>query len=94
MKKTRAIVSYDISNDKSRRKTAAIFEAILTRVQYSVFEGDLPAAILGGSVKAAIRWLDPETDSVRVYRLCATCARKVDVYGKQVTVERDPVQIL
>jgi CRISPR-associated protein Cas2 len=37
----RVVVSYDISDDKRRRKVAQIMEGYGYRVQYSVFECDL-----------------------------------------------------
>ena len=90
----RVVVSYDISCDRSRTKVAGILEAILTRVQFSVFEGEIPRKILKKSIQRAIGHIDPDSDSIRVYRLCAACAPRVDAYGRKDPVEVDPVRIL
>lgn len=90
----RVVVSYDISSDKHRQKVADLLGMVLTRVQKSVFEGDLPPEVLQKSVERALRHLEPETDSLRVYRLCAACAPRVDVYGCGVVPSTAPVQIL
>jgi CRISPR-associated protein Cas2 len=91
----RVVVTYDISSDKSRLKVADLLEIVLTRVQLSVFEGDLPAEILQRSIERVLRHIDPETDSVRVYPLCASCAPRVDVYGRRGRVlEPSAVRIL
>ena len=90
----RVVVTYDISCDRSRTRVAGTLEAILTRVQYSVFEGDVPQRILKESIKKALTHMDPETDSIRVYRLCAACAPRVDAYGRSAPIDVDAVRIL
>ncbi len=90
----RVVVAYDISNDRSRKKVADILGGVLTRVQYSVFEGEAPENVLAGAVRRALRFIEPETDSLRVYRLCADCARRVDAYGRGPNVCSEPVRIL
>lgn len=88
------VVSYDIVDDKRRTKVAKVLENVLERVQKSVFEGDLPVEVLDRYVRKAVALLDGETDSLRVYRLCAACAPRVDVYGRGVAVAPEPVRIL
>lgn len=90
----RVVVSYDISSDKHRQKVADLLGMILTRVQKSVFEGDLPPEVLENSVDRALHHLEPETDSLRVDHLCAACAPRVDVYGCGIVPRTDPLQIL
>lgn len=90
----RVVVAYDITSDKERQKVAEILLMILPRVQYSVFEGDVPEGVLQKTLKKAVRHLDPETDSLRVYHLCATCAGKVDLYGQNRSLEAGPVRVL
>ena len=88
------VVSYDISSDKHRQKVADLLGMILTRVQKSVFEGDLPPEVLQKSVERVLPHLAPETDSLRVYHLCAACAPRVDVYGCGIVPSTPAVQIL
>lgn len=90
----RVVVAYDISNDMSRQKIALLLEAVLTRVQYSVFEGEAPESVISESVRKALPLLDTKTDSIRVYRLCAACAPRVDVYGRSAPLDVEPFRIL
>jgi CRISPR-associated protein Cas2 len=78
----KVVVTYDVADDDVRRRVAALLEDVLTRVQYSVFEGTPPAELLSAKVRAALDLIDPRSDSIRVYRLCAWCEGRVDTYGK------------
>jgi CRISPR-associated endonuclease Cas2 len=42
----RVVVAYDASSDKKRQTVADLLERVLTRVQRSVFEGDLPPEVV------------------------------------------------
>jgi len=90
----RVVVAYDISVDKKRQKVADLLEMVLPRVQYSVFEGEVPKEVLDKTVKKALRHLDSDTDSLRVYHLCSACAGKVDLYGQNRSLEAGPVRVL
>lgn len=90
----RYVVSYDITEDRSRTKVAKLMEGVLTRVQYSVFEGEVPEPRLAEAVDRALEHIDPETDSIRVYRMCASCAARIDCYGREVEVGCGDVTIL
>ncbi len=89
-----AVVAYDIPSDKKRQKTAELLLMVIPRVQESVFEGDVPEGVLGRTVKKILPLLDPQTDSLRVYHLCASCAGKVDLYGRNPSIEAGPVRVL
>jgi CRISPR-associated protein Cas2 len=78
----RVVISYDISNDKRRRKVATLMEGYGYRVQYSVFECDLT----GQQMKVLQKALRPyvktqEGDSIRFYPLPADALEKVLVMG-------------
>jgi CRISPR-associated protein Cas2 len=90
----KAVVTYDVSSDPRRKKIADLLANVLTRVQLSVFEGELPAEVLKRWVGKASALLDPETDSLRVYQLCGVCAMKVEVYGRTRPLEEGDVRIL
>ena len=90
----RVVVAYDISSDKQRQKAAELLLMVIPRVQESVFEGDVPNGVLESTVKRLLPLLDPETDSLRVYHLCASCSEKVDLYGRNPSLEAGPVRIL
>ncbi|MEQ8817871.1 MAG: CRISPR-associated endonuclease Cas2 [Thalassobaculum sp.] len=64
------IFTYDITDDRRRRRAARILEGTLVRVQESVFEGRLTrsgARQLIGAVEAAL----DRDDSLRVYAVAA-----------------------
>ena len=78
----RVIVSYDISDDKRRRKVATLMEGYGYRVQYSVFECSLTKR----QMKKLKQELHPyvkaqEMDSIRFYPLPADAVSLVQVMG-------------
>lgn len=78
----RVVVSYDISDDKRRRRVVKVMESYGYRVQYSVFECDLTSKQLRQMQKE----LHPhvkgkEMDSVRFYPLPADAVGKIQVIG-------------
>jgi CRISPR-associated endonuclease Cas2 len=89
----KVVVAYDVSDDDARRKVASLLADLLTRVQYSVFEGAPPPGLLAAKLKAALSLIDPSTDRLRVYYLCGACAGRVDAYGAG-PVEEPPVRVL
>ena len=67
------VIAYDISDDRRRSQVAAVLQAYGDRIQRSVFicttEPELITEIrlrVAGTIKS-------ETDSVYVFRQCATC---------------------
>lgn len=91
----RIVVSYDISNDKRRRKMAKILEGYGDRVQYSVFECELDAPQLT-SLKRRLRPLVSKEagESVRIYPLHADSAAQVQVLGYDARRELGPVTVI
>lgn len=82
----RYVISYDISNDKRRRKVVKVLEGVGFRVQYSVFECDLDAQRLNVLRKRLKPLIQPKsTDSIRFYRLCADCSEHIDVIGNDLS---------
>ena len=74
------VFSYDVSENRTRRKVAHQLEAAATRVQYSVFEARMTrekAAAVGQLVAAL---LGPG-DSLRVYSVGADGLKRSNVYG-------------
>lgn len=78
----RVVVSYDISDDKRRRKVAAIMEGYGYRVQFSVFECNLTKKQMA-EMKRALRPLvkAKEMDSIRFYPLPADAVALIRVMG-------------
>ena len=80
------VISYDISDDDSRRKVANILLDHGVRVQYSVFECLVDAKTLD----KLIVMLSPFTegsDSIRFYQICEACLKKTVVIGSREVTE-------
>jgi CRISPR-associated protein Cas2 len=75
------VVSYDIPEDKRRLKVAKELENYGNRVQYSVFECNLQEDKLKEMCETLLSIIKQQEDSLRVYRLCESCLKKVKIYG-------------
>lgn len=76
------LITYDIESDCTRRRVAETLEGYGRRVQRSVFECDLTHPQYE-ELRAQLDSLhgDTATDSIRCYRLCASCVDKVRLIG-------------
>jgi CRISPR-associated protein Cas2 len=82
------VVSYDITDDKRRRKVMKVVEGFGERVQYSVFECHLQPRDVVRLHHRLSRLINPGEDDIRFYVLCQTCVAHILVLGKaQVTAE-------
>lgn len=78
----RVVISYDISDDKRRRKVATIMEGYGYRVQYSVFECDLTTKQLAEIKRQLRRYVkSKEMESIRFYPLPLDAVDKIEVMG-------------
>jgi CRISPR-associated protein Cas2 len=76
-------VVYDIAKDRTRTKIAKrVLELGLTRVQKSVYVGDLPANRVEEILLASRELLNLETDSVYVFPMCREDFDKVQIVGQ------------
>ena len=75
---------YDIVDDGIRLKVAKLMEAYGARVQKSVFECDLDRRQLNTVRKRALKLIDLKSDSLRIYRLCASCAARIEHNGRKI----------
>jgi len=88
------VISYDIPSDKRRTKVAKALEGYGTRVQYSVFEVNLPSGQIE-RLRAELRKLiDEKEDSLRFYALCRACYGRIDVVGVGQAVEKPPGPVI
>lgn len=68
------LICYDVVKSRNRRRLANVLLDHGTRVQKSAFECDLATeARLRALMTSARRYINPETDTLRVYRVCASC---------------------
>ncbi len=82
----RYVIAYDITDNARRARAAKLLESIGERVQGSVFEADLDDKALARLQQRLAKVIDAETDGVRLYRLCAECAREVRIVGQSRVV--------
>lgn len=88
------IVSYDIPDNKRRIKLAKLLEDYGQRVQYSVFELEVSPEMFE-RVKREMGYLfELEEDNIRVYPICAACAKNVEKVGTAVKYAREEYLVL
>ena len=75
------LVSYDVPDDRRRTRLAHTLKDFGERVQYSVFECHLDERAQQTLRERLARLIDPEEDSLRIYRLCKECDRLLEVLG-------------
>ncbi|MGH2522320.1 MAG: CRISPR-associated endonuclease Cas2, partial [Anaerolineales bacterium] len=78
----RYVIAYDVSDNARRARMAKKLESVGERVQGSVFEADLNEKALERLMGQLAKLVDAETDGVRLYRLCADCARETRIVGQ------------
>lgn len=88
------LLTYDIISDRRRTRLAKALCGYLNRVQKSVFEGEIPDTRLEKLYSAIERHINPNEDSVRVYRLCQRCVVAVDIMGTGEFIEKDQDEIV
>ena len=70
------LITYDIENNKRRKKVSDELEAFGYRVNYSVFECELNKTKFNKLVKTSEEIIDKKSDSLRLYHLCESCIPK------------------
>jgi CRISPR-associated protein Cas2 len=75
------VISYDISDDRTRRKVANVLADYGKRVQYSVFECRVDAKTLD-KIITLLKPFAEGNDSIRLYQLCDACVKKVVLLGR------------
>jgi CRISPR-associated protein Cas2 len=85
-----AVVAYDIADPKRLQRVAKHCEDFGLRVQYSVFECRLEAETFERFWKGMQAIIDPDSDRIVAYRICAACARAISTAGV-MTVSSDVV---
>lgn len=86
------LVTYDVnveqtSGQKRLRSVAKLCERYGIRVQNSVFEVLVDAAQLTCLKHELNKIIDPELDSIRIYRLGNSYKGKIDTLGKSVRIQ-------
>jgi CRISPR-associated protein Cas2 len=85
----RAVIVYDITNDKRRRLLSDLLEGWGKRVNRSVFECLIETPVKLDKLKKGIeKIVNRKYDSVRIYHLCLSCIEK----SEGVCDEPDPFE--
>ena len=82
-----AIIAYDISSNRARAKLHKFLKEYGLNTQKSIFECQVDLDALRVIVTTAKTLLDPKTDSLRIYRICAQCQQRVVVSGLGIKVK-------
>ena len=70
------LITYDIENNKRRKKVSDELEAYGYRVNFSVFECKLNKTKMKNLVKKLEELIDKKKDSLRFYHVCENCVPK------------------
>jgi CRISPR-associated protein Cas2 len=91
----RVIITYDIADDRRRQRVSQILLGRGERVQKSVFESPHLAAAAYLRLRSDLEGqVDLATDTLRYYRLCSSCADRIEHIGVGVGVLEAPREYL
>ncbi len=82
----RIVVCYDVVKDRRRGKLHRRLKEVLFPVQKSVFEGDVDRKGLAAVEEIVNRTIQHDTDTVRIYVLCGSCAGSERLLGTSTTI--------
>ena len=88
------VISYDIPDDKRRKKIADLLEGYGQRVQYSVFECPLNREKYNDFRRRLRKIVKLEEDNVRFYPLSTHTLSQVETWGVGVPVIEPPGSII
>ena len=89
------LVSYDIPDDNRRNQIAKTLKDFGDLVQYSVFECILTEGLYHQMISRLSQLIQPEEDSIRVYRICQGCRQGIKILGQgQITGEPPEVFVV
>jgi CRISPR-associated protein Cas2 len=80
--------------DRRRTRLAHALKDFGERVQLSVFECQLDERQTASLCARLAKLIEPEEDSVRVYRLCSDCKTRLELLGISSRTEDPPVFVL
>ena len=80
------LLTYDISDNKIRTRIHKFLKEFGLNTQKSVFECDIDEIALKKIRRFCRDNLNYETDSVRIYKVCSGCIRKVIISGQGIKI--------
>ncbi len=91
-KKIFLLIIYDIVDNKRRNRFFKEMKSFGFHVQYSAFEALVSEQLFHKLQKEIPKYIDPEVDSVRMYRM--TGYGEVDLFGLNTKIEAEDVIII
>ncbi|MCT7606856.1 MULTISPECIES: CRISPR-associated endonuclease Cas2 [Aliarcobacter] len=83
------LITYDIENNKRRKKVSEELEAYGYRVNFSVFECELNKTKMEKLVEKLEELIDKKIDSLRFYHVCENCVPKsFELCNREETFEK------
>jgi len=73
----RWVVTYDIVEDRRRDHAASLLLAVGWRIQFSVFEIEVPDGRIGDLVEDLVATIDERTDRVHLFPDCACKTERI-----------------
>ena len=81
------VIAYDISDDRRRARAAAVLQAYGDRIQRSVFVATVEDDTRREARERISQIINPDTDSVYVFRQCAPCWEAIGIHGQAVVAD-------
>ena len=88
------LIAYDIKKPRRWRRVAGACLDYGIRVEFSVFECDLPQDTFELLWTRLLHEIDPEEDRLLAYRICGSCVSQIRSIGVMQRVERPLLYIL
>ncbi len=88
------VFAYDIPDNRRRTHVARLLDGVAERVQYSVFEGIMDDTVLEKTIRRLEKMINPGEDTVRIYRICATCKGQIMIMGRGRVTEIPDVIVI
>jgi CRISPR-associated protein Cas2 len=88
------LVAYDISSPKRLRAVARICKDYGLRVEYSVFECDLPSHLFKQMWLELNKVINEDDDAIIAYIICKSCVDRTVVMGKAARTSKSDVFII
>ena len=84
------LISYDITKDKTRTKLAKKLLDFGPRIQKSVFEADINEKEMKEILALLKKTNIKKGDSIRLYKICESCKKNVQIWGSgEVTEDKE-----
>ena len=80
------LITYDITDPKRLKKTNMFLKEFGLNTQKSVFECDIDTPALKRIRHYFKHNLDLASDSVRIYKICSACMKKVQISGLGIKI--------